>query len=226
LFFSYFQRVFSPFAVAISNVQSDWTRHGRCWSSSTREAHSVCNDGSTISNLLLSLMPLPQEALHGDQSDQSVTWKSSWWIVLADLSRGGRTSSTHLAHRINLLFRSRRTWWSHALLFLNERHERTAFATSAIEEPPHTHFQTDPARVRALGPFAPLGGLTKGIVARGQDHVVLTLFLSPEITNVRSHLKTLSSIQVSYIEKSMLLKGLCWKKKFLMRIERIGKSWR
>lgn len=57
----------------MSNVQSDWTRHGRCWSNSTREEHSVCRDGSTISNLVLNFTPLPQEALHGDQSDQFVT---------------------------------------------------------------------------------------------------------------------------------------------------------
>lgn len=57
----------------MSNVQSAWTRHGRCWTNSTREEHSVCRDGSTISNLVLNFTPLPQEALQGDQSDQSVT---------------------------------------------------------------------------------------------------------------------------------------------------------
>lgn len=70
----------------MSNVQSAWTRHGRCWSNSTREEHSVCRDGSTISNLVLNFTPLPQEALHGDQSDQSVTLNHPSLTVIVKLS--------------------------------------------------------------------------------------------------------------------------------------------
>lgn len=71
----------------MSNVQSDWTRHGRCWSNSTREEHSVCRDGSTISNLVLNFTPLPQEALHGDQSDHSVTLNHSLLTVTLSCSK-------------------------------------------------------------------------------------------------------------------------------------------
>lgn len=71
----------------MSNVQSDWTRHGRCWSNSTREEHSVCKDGSTISNLVLNFTPLPQEALHGDQSDHSVTLNHPSLILIVALLR-------------------------------------------------------------------------------------------------------------------------------------------
>lgn len=63
----------SPFAVAISKVQSDCTSQGLCCTSSIREEQSSCIDGSTISSLVLILTPLPHDALHGDQSDQSDT---------------------------------------------------------------------------------------------------------------------------------------------------------
>lgn len=69
----------------MSNVQSAWTRHGRCWSNSTRDEHSVCRVESTISNLVLNFTPLPQEALHGDQSDQSVTLNHSSLTVIVKL---------------------------------------------------------------------------------------------------------------------------------------------
>lgn len=72
--------------------------------------------------------------------------------------------SSHLAKRINLLFYPRLARWLHALLLLDERHERTAFATSAIAEPPGAHLQADAARVRTLGPFAPFGGLAERVI--------------------------------------------------------------
>jgi len=70
----------------MSNVQSDWTRHGRCWTNSTREEHSICRDGSTNSNLVLNFIPLPQEALHGDQSDHSVTLNHPLLTIIVTLS--------------------------------------------------------------------------------------------------------------------------------------------
>lgn len=96
-------------------------------------------------------------------------------------------STPHLAYRIELLFRSRLTWWLHALLLLDERHERTSFATAAIAEPPRSHFQTDPARARTFGPLAPYGGLAKRVAADlRQNHVVVAFFFSPEINTPTS----------------------------------------
>lgn len=92
----------------------------------------------------------------------------------------------HLAHGISLLFRLRGTRRSHTLFLLDECHERAPFAALAIAEPPRAHLQADPARVRALRPLAPLGGLTKRVAARGRNHVVVALFLSPGTNEIQT----------------------------------------
>lgn len=71
----------------MSNVQSDWTRQGRCSSSSTREEHSSCRDGSTSSNLVRDVTPFPQEALHGDQSVHSETLNHPSLAVIVKLQK-------------------------------------------------------------------------------------------------------------------------------------------
>lgn len=165
----------------MSNVQSDWTRHGRCCSNSTREEHSVCNDGSTISSLVRNFTPLPQEALHGDQSDHSVTLNRHRPVKsLAAREKFVSTAKeSHLAHRISQLLRARRARRLRAFLLLNERHERAPFTTATIAESPRSHFQATSACVGALRPYAPVGGFAKRVVARRRDYdVVVALLLA------------------------------------------------
>lgn len=88
--------------------------------------------------------------------------------------------NSYLAHRIEQLFRSRLARWFHAFLLLDERHKRAPFASATVAEPPCSHFQTDPARVRTLGPFAPFGDFAKWIALR-RNYIIFTLLLSPEI---------------------------------------------
>lgn len=172
----------------MSNVQSDWTRHGRCWSNSTREEHSVCREGSTISNLVLNFTPLPHEALHGDQSDHSVTLNHPSLIVIITLSHSKNSLrmqtdwwTAYPADRIDLLLRSRRARWSHAFVFLDERHKWASFTATTIAESPRAHFYPYSARVRTFGPLAPLGGFAKWVPAASRrNHIIVAFFLASE----------------------------------------------
>lgn len=121
-----------------------------------------CSDGSTINSLVLNLTPFPQDALHGDQSDQSVVFKRN--TNLYPEHRNEERRSTYLARRIGLLLRVQRTGWSIAYNFLNDRHQRTPFSTHDIDELSRSQTHPDSAARRALGPFAPIGGLAESIV--------------------------------------------------------------
>ena len=159
----------------MSKVQSACSKQGRCWSNSNLEEHSCCSDGSTISSLVLNFTPLPHEALHGDQSDHSVTWNGFYanYLVIQRLDlvpeagyktrsnlyiKQGRRSIAYFARRIDLFLQPVQARLFHAFYFLDDGYVRAPFTTHRIFEPSCPHLQTRTARGGTLGPTAPAGG--------------------------------------------------------------------